>query len=461
MEITIDLSDKRLFNNSFFYLYKSLQNNLKRYLIFFGGRGSGKSFSIAQNIVIEALMKKCKYIVFRSTLNSHNDTTYVLFRDLLKSWNVTDVIFNKHEKRWTFPNGSEIVLKGCDDPEKSKGLEGTSHIWFEEITSIDFSDFKTIDSALRGKYLINPKIIISFNPIDENHWVKQMLFDTEAFSKKAEYYHSTCLDNKFLSAEDIQRYADLKEYDYNLYRIEFLGQWGKTKEGGELYKHFDVTKQVKDFEYDSTLPLHISFDENVSPYLTLLIAQIKLDDENTEVRFIDEITIADYNLEMVCMEFLNRFGNHKSGLFVYGDASSNKRDAKLEQGYNFYLLIQRFLERMKPNLLISKLNPSVVMRTNFINNLFYKNDKVKITFHSRMKETIKDFTYVKRASDGGKDKSTQRNKISGVTEQKYGHATDAAEYLIIYCLMQSYNEFQFGGSTDFQPRLSFRSSHRW
>jgi phage terminase large subunit len=457
--MVIDISDKRLYNPLFF----KLQKTEKRFICSYGGKGSGKSYSQAQFEIMNCLMnnnERC--LIIRKYLSSLEESVVQLIKTILNQWKIYDKITHyKNEKKFIFPNGSEIICKGADDSEKLKSITGITRIWIEEATELDEGDFLELNSRLRGKGLRKAQITLSYNPTDETHWIKKVFFDTENFNKKTEIIRTTCRDNQFIDTEYINQLESLKDFDYNRYRVEYLGEWGKIASGGEVYNHFTPNKHVKDFDYNPNIPIHLSFDENVNPYLTCLIIQIYKNNNETEFRVIDEICIPNYNLEDVCREFTCRFPNHQSGLFVYGDASSKKNDSKLEHGYNFFTLIQSYLMSYKPNLLISKSNPAVVMRINWINNIFYKHDKIKIYIHSKCKETIKDFQYCKRASDGTKDKTTHKNKITGVTEQKYGHTTDACEYALCYALQTEYYEYQ-GGNTSFTPlAIGLRQNHRF
>ena len=113
--------------------------------------------------------------------------------------------------------------------------------------------------------------------------------------------------------------------------------------------------------------MHISWDDNVNPYLPCGIFQIV----GKEITMIDEIAgrTPQNTVKSVCNEFKRLYPSHKSGLFVYGDATAQKEDTKLEKGYNFFRLIQEELKDYRPTMRISKSNPSVVMRGNWINTV--------------------------------------------------------------------------------------------
>src|SRR5690606_9743402 len=118
--------------------------------------------------------------------------------------------------------------------------------------------------------------------------------------------------------------------DYEYYRIYGLGDWGKLRTGGEFWKKFKPAIHVNKIDWDKTLPISLSWDENVNPYLTCEVWQIK----GKHAQQIDEIFLEDprNRVKDVCAEFMRRYPvDQVAGLFVYGDRTSVKEDTKLEK----------------------------------------------------------------------------------------------------------------------------------
>ena len=224
-EINISIS-KQVFNKGFIpYL-----NNDKRYLVFYGGAGSGKSFFIVERYLYKLLSaKKLNLLVIRATGKSNRDSTFALFKQVINKWKLSKYFkINESDLRIKcLLNGHEIIFSGLDDVEKLKSVTFSkgelTDIWIEEASEILEADFNQLDVRLRGKGT-KKQIVISFNPIDINHWLKKRFFDRQ--DDNIEIYHSTYKDNEFLD-EDYKRllesYKDTDEYYYNVY---CLGQWG-------------------------------------------------------------------------------------------------------------------------------------------------------------------------------------------------------------------------------------------
>ena len=80
---------KKVFNSNFYpYL-----NDTHRYLIFYGGAGSGKSYTIAQFIVYYMLSRKrFNLLVVRNTGKSNRDSTFALLKQIIIKWKLYKIL---------------------------------------------------------------------------------------------------------------------------------------------------------------------------------------------------------------------------------------------------------------------------------------------------------------------------------------------------------------------------------
>jgi phage terminase large subunit len=91
----------------------------KRYEIYYGGAGSGKSVFVAQKLLIKALKNKRKVLVIRKVGTTLKDSVFQLITDMLKNWQVYNYCkVNLTTYTITLPNDSVFLFKGMDDSEK-------------------------------------------------------------------------------------------------------------------------------------------------------------------------------------------------------------------------------------------------------------------------------------------------------------------------------------------------------
>lgn len=208
-----------------------------------------------------------------------------------------------------------------------------------------------------------------------------------------------------------------------------------VKAGGEFYAGFDRVRHVQGEDFVEGLPIHISFDQNVVPYITMTLYQL-LDKGGGRVQFnaFDEICLKNPNnkTDKLCIEFIRRYGSRCDGLFFYGDPSGKRGDTRgMEHDYK---IVERVLRKYLNNNSnrVPNRHPSVIKRKDFINNtLEGVYDEVEITVHKRCKKLITDFEFVKEDINGKKLKEKVRDKDTGTTYEPYGHTSDSFDY--IFC----------------------------
>ncbi len=384
--------------------------------------------------------------MLRETLPTLKRTLLVTFKQNFLDKGLSQYIesFNESTLTLTWNNGSQIIfMSESFDTDKSlnrfRGLE-INGAFIDEANEIQEETFnKVIERS--GSWFGSPgcptRILLTANPC--NNWLKERFYDKYkegTLPKGVAYLQARIFDNPHIPSDYLESLKMLPRYEYEQF-VE--GNWEiSLKRGLEFYKSFELDKHIHDNLYNPELPLHISFDENFVPYFPAGIFQI----EGKQLRMIDEIAMENPNntVSDMCKEIEMRYFNHTEGMFIYGDATSRKGDVKVEKGYNLFKLILKGLEKFNPKQRVPLSNPSVVMRGQFINQIFYNNfEGIEISIGSNCKKTINDFTNVKEAPDGTKLKE----KKGGV--QIVSHFSDCCDYIILEAFKQEFSIYQRGG----------------
>jgi len=461
-----------LFNEVYWELEKACHNEDLRYIWLLGGSSASKTYSEVQ-LTIKEMLCASDYntMVMRKVSNDIRDSIFADFKGIISEWGLSD-LFIIQQNFIKCVTGSYVRFRGLDDSEKVKGISRFKKVILEEVNQFDEADFKQIRKRLRGA--VGQQIICIFNPISEQHWIKKNVFDVDEwidvesniYQKKINVSGNSVmlitnyLDNiyivgkwkdgkligGFVDKHIIEDFERDKIYDYSAYEVYGLGKWGKIVTGGEFYKNFKKENHVGKCVYNPLLPLHISFDENVNPYFPCCIFQI----EGKEIRLLNEILGKNPNntVKWVCRQIEALYPTHTSGMFIYGDATSQKDDVKQEKGHDLFTLIISELKKYQPSRRVSRSNPSVVMRGNFFNAILAGDPRaggIKFTIHEKCEEAINDFYLTKESSDGHKDKKTIEDKVTHVRYQPHGHITDLTDYLLCYAFDDEYAFYQRGG----------------
>ena len=113
---------KKVFNDR---VYENLFDYSHRIEIEMGSAGSGKSYGIAQKLIIKALSSKRKIMVCRKYGTTIKNTVFALFKTVLTNFKIIQYCdVTEYNKTIKLPNGSELIFQGLDDEHKLLSLEG-------------------------------------------------------------------------------------------------------------------------------------------------------------------------------------------------------------------------------------------------------------------------------------------------------------------------------------------------
>ena len=222
MNIHIDLN---IFNKIFIPF---IQDESHKFFILVGGAGSGKSVAVSQKVIIRSINNPGhRTLCIRKTLASQRESCWKLFLDQIRNWRLNPYMtINKSNYSIQFINGSEIIFRGLDDPEKIKSIVDIDDIIVEEGSEFTGDEFDQL--VLRARHVsktIN-QIYLSTNPTSKTSFIYKRWFQSGAeISDDTYILKSTYKDNKFLPPNYIESLENLMNTNSVYYRIYALGEW--------------------------------------------------------------------------------------------------------------------------------------------------------------------------------------------------------------------------------------------
>ena len=144
-----------------------------------GGAGSGKSIFAGRKILERVCSEEGhRILVVRKVARTLRESCFTqLCAQISDFYDPKSFKINRTELSIRCEKtGSSIIFAGLDDVEKLKSIYSITGIWIEEASEITESDFNQLDIRLRGESRYYKQIIISFNPVDVNHWLKKRFF---------------------------------------------------------------------------------------------------------------------------------------------------------------------------------------------------------------------------------------------------------------------------------------------
>lgn len=323
-----------------------------RILVFYGGAGSGKSFFVAQRLVIKALRSRRKILVLRKVNKTTKASTFQLLLDTLTQFGIRDMCnINRTDFTIMLPNGSQFLCMGLDDPEKIKSITGLTDAWMEEATEFTLDDFSQVNLRVRDPFAPDQEIILSFNPVSKANWCYLQFFaenpELDEFRRTVKIVHTNYLDNPHLPQEYIQALLLMKATNEVYYKIYALGEFGSldkliynnwqkmdfdnTKLKGQLLCGLDFgytndpTALVCSVLVESEQRIYVFKEWGGTGYLNDAIA-----DKIKELGFAKSLIMAD-SAEQKSIEEIKRKGINRIKPCVKGQGSILQGIQKLQQ----------------------------------------------------------------------------------------------------------------------------------
>jgi phage terminase large subunit len=144
--------------------YKELFNPNWRYQVYYGGRSSGKSHSVARALLIQGRAKQLRILCTRELQKSIKDSVHKLLADLIAEYNFTDYEIWK-DRIVNKITGSEFIFLGIKhNTIEIKSTEGIDRCWVEEAQSITEESLNILTPTIRKE---GSQIIFTFNRVTE------------------------------------------------------------------------------------------------------------------------------------------------------------------------------------------------------------------------------------------------------------------------------------------------------
>ena len=209
--------------------YPLLLDYSHRWEFYCGSAGSGKSYSIAQKLIIRACKEPIKILVCRRYGTTLRNSCFALIKEVLAKWKLTPYVkIKESDMSFHFPNGSSIILLGLDIEEKLLSLQNVSCIWIEEAYEVEMEKVEQLNLRMRGQ-AANQQLLLSWNPISKHSWLYS--FSVKNPPENSIFHHSTYKDNPFLNAEYIAALDEMEVRNPAKYRVFGRGEWGVDVEG--------------------------------------------------------------------------------------------------------------------------------------------------------------------------------------------------------------------------------------
>lgn len=364
------------------------------YLAFIGGIGSGKTRCGAEKFLDICFRN-------RGRLHAIYGPTYRMLEDVTKPMLFNVLAAKKYSFKYSVTDNSillfgdtKVLFRSLDNPDHLRG-PSLAAVWCDEIGQLKTNKaFNIVTGRIRHDSSANeepppePCMLVTTTPDGFNYLYDILTQDAD--EKKAKIYYAETEWNTALGPEYYQRL--LTVYDDRFAEQELRGKFIELTAGAAYWNftrkdHVYPSARIK---YDPTAKLILTCDFNVDPMCWNLIQEPTPD----QSWLIDEMHIATAGTEIACKEFLKRYGAHKAGVDVYGDASSRKRTTNATR--TDYTIIKKHLESMpEVKIILNTSNPPETDRIGAVNaRLLDASGRRHLFVSDKCKYSIADFEKV-------------------------------------------------------------------
>lgn len=367
-DITVNIPKK-----AFLPCYHHLLNSEAHIDFYWGGRDSGKSQDIAQQLIKDCLsLPYFKCLLIKKTHNTIQESQWETIKNITERWGIDHLFkFKVAPLSIECINGNRFLARGCDNPQSIKSTRDPSHSWIEEANQLTLDDFITVTTTLRANN-VRIKQRVSFNPEFEGdyeeHWLWKTFFAGKEYNgnyswdltlpsgKKFSYTytstHTTYLHNPKVSPERIAFLEMLKDIDPYYYQVFTKGLPGRRKNNAPFVFAFDRTKHLGKTAWNRAQETYLSFDFNRQP-LCCSVWQWY----NNQVYCIEAIKLENSDIYKMCDYILLHYPG--AMYIVTGDATGRASSALVENGIDYYTVIKAKLNLGAGQLKVPTINPPI------------------------------------------------------------------------------------------------------
>lgn len=240
-------------------LYTHLTND-KLFYVYHGGRGGGKSWEIADFLLIEGAKQKHRILCCREVQKSIKQSVHKLLSDRIVALGLGH-FYQILETEIRGINGTEFSFAGLlnHTVESIKSFEGATITWIEEAQTVSaFSLSILIPTVVRTS---KPMVIMSMNPKLPSDAVYSEYVLGERDDTVVVQINYT--DNKECPDELIALAEQMKADDYDQYEHIYLGKPKEIADGAIYKAEFEQIRKenrICKVPHDPNLPVYTSWD---------------------------------------------------------------------------------------------------------------------------------------------------------------------------------------------------------
>jgi len=247
-----------------------------RYKVAYGGRGSGKSWSMARALLIKAANEPTRVLCAREIQKSIKQSVHTLLNDQIQSLGL-GAFYEVLESEIRGLNGSTFSFTGLatNTVESIKSFEGCDIVWVEEAQTVSKKSWDILIPTIRKP---NSEIWVSFNPnIDTDDTYTRFVVNPPENAKVVKVNYT---DNPWFPAVlETERLHSLKT------NPDYANIWEgdcKAAVDGAIYsneiREAQEGNRITTVPYDPMMKVHVVMDLGWNDSMSVILCQKGISD---------------------------------------------------------------------------------------------------------------------------------------------------------------------------------------
>lgn len=293
-----------------------------RYKVLYGGRGSGKSWSVARALLLLAAQKPLRILCAREVQRSIRDSVHRLLSDQIEALGLSG-FYEILEAEIRGKNGSLFLFTGLSTVTAGnlKSYEGVDVCWVEEAQTVSDHSWQVLVPTIRAE---NSEIWITFNPelASDPTWKRFVEFPPPDSVVKMVNWRDNPWFPAVLEAEREHSFRT----DPESYKVIWEGECRLAAQGAIYAKEVEASireGRVTIVPYDPRLKVHVVLDLGWNDSMAVVFCQSArselrvieyLEDKHRTLDWLaEQIKGREYNLGFVWLPHDGDHADYKTG----------------------------------------------------------------------------------------------------------------------------------------------------
>lgn len=313
--------------------HKTFFQSVDRGILFYGSKGSGKSYSVADKVLLQPFVQsdyakkdiRVKNVIIRQSLPALKRSCMELLEERAELLKIPYKL-NKSDNVSEYYNGSRNIFIGLDDSKsfmKLQSITNVDMVWIEELPEVSERIYENANLILRGGQGLYKQFIGTFNPVSIGSWVYTRWWENNIDSGKILKLKTIAEDNPWIDKEYLDTLKDLEFSNKSLYTVYYLGEWGVLK--GIIFTNWDVVDSMPEAFDERIYGLDFGYNNPT--------ALVKILSKDKEL-FVEQLLYKTHMVNSEVIEYLKTLGIDPNDPIYCDSAEADRIEEIRRAGFN-------------------------------------------------------------------------------------------------------------------------------